>query len=172
MTNIRLDRLRARNLVAHVVGRQLTPDQVYAHGAADADELADTLCRETEALFAAAVAAVTSQRQLAEAVHVALTARGGRTQPRPPAWSDQYAKDYESGWRVARACGGEEERAAHARRRFVSHAWHDGFEDYSSGQDKWTKRRERLEGDYEPEPPRPPDGLGAWEADQAAGEGQ
>lgn len=69
------------------------------------------------------------------------------------AGSAEYRRDYNNGWRVSQRCTeGAEDRADG---RNVSHAWHDGYEDYAVGNPKWTKRDERLAGDHEPEPADP-----------------
>lgn len=145
----KLDRIRAANLIATVIERhRLTLAQFAELGVADAYELAAELNRDTD-IAEAAYLAVTRQRDLAEAISLAMDVRRATCRPRPAAWSDQYAKDYENGWRAAQRAG-DEDAPERARRRGASHAWHDGYEDYSVGREKWSMRAERLAGGHEP----------------------
>src|SRR5262249_50824914 len=66
-----------------------------------------------------------------------------------PANSPEYAREYNNGWRASQRC--TEGALDRADDRDVSHAWYDGYEDYAIGNAKWTKRNERLAGDWEPE---------------------
>jgi len=72
---------------------------------------------------------------------------------RLPAGSPEYKRDYENGWRTSAKC--EEGALERADIRNVSHAWYDGYEDNAVGNEKWTKMRERLAGDHEPEGQQP-----------------
>ena len=72
-----------------------------------------------------------------------------------PADSAEYAKDYTNGWRASQRADDWDGQGLspleRADLRNVSHAWYDGWEDWAVGNAKWTKRNERLAGDWEPE---------------------